>query len=173
MSEPALTYGSLFTGIGGLDLGVEAAGFVPLWQVEWDSWCRRLLRQRWPDVAQYEDVTRVEWQQLPPVDLLVGGFPCQPVSSAGRQLAQADERWLWPYFAAAIGTLRPSYVLVENVRNLLAVNAGGAFAEVLGDLARLRYDARWDVLGAVDAGAPHRRDRVFLRAWRAEELPHT
>ena len=162
----APTYGSLFTGVGGLDLGVEAAGFEPRWQVEIDPWCRALLRARWPNVAQYEDVDRVEWQTVQPVDLIVGGFPCQPVSVAGRQRAQEDARWLWPAFAAAISAIRPHYVLVENVRNLLAVNGGSAMAEVLGSLAGFGYDAEWDVLGADAFGAPHRRDRIIIRAWR-------
>lgn len=167
MTQP--TYGSLFSGIGGLDLGAERAGFAPRWQVEVDQWCRDLLRRRWPSVPQFEDVRSVNIEELEPVDLIVGGFPCQPVSIAGKQTGNTDERWLWPSFVAIIRAVRPRLVLVENVRNLLAVNGGGAFAEVLGDLATLGFDADWDVLAASDFGAPHRRDRVLLRAWRVSD----
>lgn len=166
-----LTYGSLFSGIGGLDLGVEAAGFEPRWQVEWDGWCQRLLARRFPEVAQYSDVTQVDPASLETVDLIVGGFPCQPISVAGRQQAQDDERWLWPDYLRLVQALKPSYVLVENVRNLLRVNAGTAMGEVLAGLAQAGYDAAWDVLGAVDVGAPHRRDRLFIRAWRRTGTP--
>lgn len=162
----APTYGSLFSGIGGLDLGAERAGFAPRWQVEVDTWCRDLLRLRWPNVTQYGDIRSVPLETLEPVDLIVGGFPCQPVSIAGQQRGNTDERWLWPSFVAVIRAVRPRLVLVENVRNLLAVNGGRAFGEVLGDLAALGFNAEWDVVAASDFGAPHRRERVLLRAWR-------
>jgi DNA (cytosine-5)-methyltransferase 1 len=164
----ALTFGSLFSGIGGLDLGVERAGFECRWQVEWDPWCRARLAQRWPDIPQYGDIAAIDPADLEPVDLIVGGFPCQPVSVAGRQLAQSDDRWLWPEFLRVVRGIRPRYVIVENVRNLVVVNAGSAFGEVLGGLADAGYDAEWDVLGARDVGAPHRRERIFIRAWRQD-----
>lgn len=172
--DTPLTYGSLFAGIGGLDLGAEAAGFACRWQVEWDDWCQQRLAQRWPDVDRHSDVSQVDPAQLAPVDLIIGGFPCQPISVAGRQRAQDDDRWLWPDFARLVRALQPSYVLVENVRNLLRVNDGSAMAEVLRDLALAGYDARWDVLGADDVGAPHQRDRLWVRAWRdGLEMPRT
>ena len=194
------TFGSLFAGIGGIDLGLERAGFACRWQVEWDPFCQHVLAHHWPDVPRHGDIhgvhgqpvcpvadaegraTRRRQQQsegrrregspahlgcescLEPVDLIAGGFPCQPVSIAGRQRAQDDDRWLWPEFARAIRELRPRLVLVENVRNLLAVGDGGPFGEVLGDLAALGYDAEWDCIPAAAVGAPHLRDRVWIVA---------
>ena len=123
------------------------------------------LAHHWPDVPRYGDVTAVDWRGVEPVDLIAGGFPCQPVSSAGKQLAQSDDRWLWPEFARAVGALRPRYVLVENVAALLTVNGGGAFGEVIGDLAALGYDAEWECISASDVGAPHKRDRLWIVAY--------
>ena len=155
--------GSLFSGIGGLELGLERAGMEVVWQVEKDDYCRRVLAKHWPDVTRYEDVHDVGGPNLEPVDLICGGFPCQPVSQAGKRLAQADERWLWPEFARIIRELRPRYALMENVPGLLVRGFGG----VLGDLAAAGYDAEWCVLGADDVGAPHRRKRVFIVAHTA------
>jgi DNA (cytosine-5)-methyltransferase 1 len=152
--------GSLFSGIGGIDLGLERAGMTVAWQCEIDPWCRSVLARHWPSVPCYHDVEDIH-DETPRVDLLAGGFPCQPVSVAGRGLAQADERWLWPAFARAIRVLRPRWVLVENVPGLLA----RGFGDVLGDLAALGFDAEWTVFGAREVGAPHRRDRVWIVAW--------
>lgn len=152
--------GSLFTGIGGFDLGLERAGMRVLWQCESDAFCRSVLAQHWPNVPCYNDVRRI-YRYSPPVDVLCGGFPCQSVSHNGHGLVQADERWLWPEFARLIGELRPRYVLVENVAALV----GRGLDEVLTDLAALRYDAEWDCIRASDAGAPHRRERLYLVAY--------
>jgi DNA (cytosine-5)-methyltransferase 1 len=159
-----LTFGSLFAGIGGIDLGLERAGWECRWQVEWDAYCQHVLAHHWPDVPRYGDITAVDWAAVEPVDLLAGGFPCQPVSIAGRKGAQGDERWLWPEFLRAIRALRPRFVLVENVTNLLAVNDGSAFGDVVGDLAASGYDAEWDCVPAAAVGAPHIRDRLWVVA---------
>ena len=160
------TFGSLFSGIGGIDLGLERAGWTCRFQVEWDEWCSRVLAKHWPDVPRYGDITTVDWGTVEPVDLLAGGFPCQPFSLAGQRRGKSDERWLWPAFAAAIGALRPRLVLVENVPGLLAGHGG--MGAVLGDLAALGYDAEWDCVPAAAVGAPHLRYRVWIVAHRAE-----
>lgn len=208
---------SLFSGIGGLDLGLQNAGFTIAGQVEIDPWCRKVLAKHWPEVPRHDDVrtaagwwlgttadvadTRSErcdggkgiegtrgnpaiWQQTvdhsgdsrsarraagddrspggrPAPDLVCGGFPCQPVSLAGKGLAQADSRWLWPAFAGVIRRLRPMFVLVENVPGLL----GRGMGDVLGDLASLGYDAEWDSVPAAYVGAPHIRNRVWIVAY--------
>ncbi len=159
------TFGSLFAGIGGIDLGLERAGWTCRWQVEWDEWCQRVLAKHWPDVPRYGDIATVDWSGVERVDLLAGGFPCQPVSAAGKRKAQADERWLWPEFLRAIRALRPRLVLVENVTNLLAIDGGSAFGEVVGDLAASGYDAEWDCIPASAVGALHERDRVWIVAY--------
>ena len=158
---PVLTFGSLFAGIGGIDLGLERAGMQVRWQVEIDEFCNRVLEKHWPDIPRYLDVRSVGVLNAEPVDVIAGGFPCQPVSIAGKKLAQADERWLWPEMARIIRELRPGYVLLENVPGLLA----RGFGDVLGDLAACGYDAEWDCLRASDLGAPHRRERVFVVAY--------
>lgn len=165
MSDDRPTFGSLFAGIGGIDLGLERAGWRGRWQVEWDPFCQRVLAKHWPDVQRYGDITTVDWSGVERVDLLAGGFPCQPVSGAGKRKAQSDERWLWPEFLRAIRALRPRLVLVENVTNLLAINDGSAFGEVVGDLAASGYDAEWDCIPAAALGAPHDRDRVWIVAY--------
>ena len=153
--------GSLFSGIGGLELGLERAGMKVVWQVERDEFCRRVLAKHWPDVQRFEDVHDVGAHNLEPVDLICGGFPCQPVSVAGKRKAQDDERWLWPEFARIIRELRPRYALMENVPGLLVRGIG----DVLGDLAEIGYNAEWECLSAGAFGAPHRRERVFLVAY--------
>jgi len=159
---------SLFSGIGGLDLGLERAGMTVAGQVEIDPWCRTILAKHWPEVPRHDDVrTAAEWWgDRPRPDLICGGFPCQPVSVAGLKLAQDDERWLWPAMAACIGALRPRFALMENVPGLLARGMG----DVLGALAALGYDAEWDCVPASAVGAPHQRDRVWIVANSAELL---
>lgn len=156
---------SLFSGIGGLELGLERAGMTVVGQVEIDEFCRRVLAKHWPEVPRHDDVrTAAEWwraEPRPAVDLVCGGFPCQPVSLAGQRLAQEDPRWLWPAFNDVIRELRPRYVLVENVPGLLARGMG----DVLGDLADLGYDAEWDRVPAAFVGAPHIRGRIFIVAY--------
>ena len=152
--------GSLFSGIGGFDLGLERAGHEIVWQVENDAYCRKVLAKHWPDVSCYEDVHGCGVHNLEKVEVICGGFPCQPVSVAGKQRGQNDERWLWPEFARILRELRPRYALVENVPGLLVRGLG----DVLGDLAVLGYDAEWGNISAASVGAPHLRKRIFIVA---------
>jgi DNA (cytosine-5)-methyltransferase 1 len=153
---------SLFSGIGGLDLGLERAGMTVAGQVEIDPWCRRVLAKHWPEVPRHDDVRTAAgwWGGRPAPDLVCGGFPCQPVSYAGQRGAQDDPRWLWPAMAAVVRDLRPRFVLVENVIGLSTAGLG----DVLGDLAALGFDAEWGVLSACAVGAPHARERLFVVA---------
>lgn len=154
--------GSLFSGIGGLDLGVEAAtGARTVWQVERDEWCRGILARHWPDAVRYDDVCKVG-EELERVDIIAGGFPCQDVSVAGKRagLTGGQRSGLWREYARIVRVVRPRFVFVENVAGLLSME----FGHVLGDLAALGYNAEWAVFRASDAGAPHRRERVFVLA---------
>ena len=161
---------SLFSGIGGLDLGLERAGVRVVGQVEIDPWRRRVLAKHWPEVPRHDDVrTAVEWwasEERPHVELVFGGFPCQPVSAAGRRRGTDDERWLWPAFADVVRRLRPRYVLLENVPRILVPwrDDGGGWNPapvegVLGDLAACGYDAEWNCVPA-EIGRASCRERV-------------
>lgn len=156
-----ITFGSLFAGIGGIDLGLERAGMVCKWQVEIDDYASKVLAKHWPNVARFRDVRECGSGNLPYVDLVAGGFPCQDISYAGRGAGLDGKRsGLWYEFARIIGEIRPRYVLVENVPALLARGIGN----VLGSLASFGYDAEWDCIPAAAIGAPHRRDRIFIVA---------
>lgn len=155
------TFGSLFAGIGGIDLGLERAGWTCRWQVEIDDYCRRVLSKHWPDIPKYGDVRELTGTELESVDLIAGGFPCQPTSRAGRRRHQADERWLWPEFARLIRVARPRFALMENPPGLL----DGPISEVLRDLAEHGYDAEWGPLGADDLGASQHRERIWILAY--------
>lgn len=157
------TIGSLFSGVGGLDLGVEAVtGARVLWQVERDAWCRSVLARHWPEAARFADVN--DDNDLEPVDLVCGGPPCPPVSLAGKRKGMRDDRWLWPAFERVLRRVRPRFAFLENVAGLLTADEGDAFGAILGDLAALGFDAEWTCLRAADAGAPHLRERVFILA---------
>lgn len=163
MSGPRI--GSLCTGYGGLDLGVQAViGGRTVWVSDIDKGSCKLLEYRYSDVPNLGDFTKTDWATVEPVDVLTAGFPCQPVSHAGKRLGDDDERWLWDDVARAVRELRPGLVVLENVRGLLTAGSGRLFGRVLGSLAGLGYDAQWHGLRAADVGAPHGRFRVFILA---------
>lgn len=157
-----LRYGSLFSGIGGLDLGFERAGFRCAFQVESNEFCRKVLAKHWPDVPRFEDVKTVG-PNLPFCDVLIGGFPCQDVSNAGKGegIEKGTRSGLWSEFDRIIRLVRPRYVAVENVPGLFT----RGFGRVLGDLFKSGYDAEWTTLTAAQFGAPHLRERIFLVAY--------
>jgi len=155
-----LTVGSLFSGIGGLDLGLERAGMEVIWQSEIDPYASRVLAKHWPKVPNYGDIKAINWGDIVRPDLLCGGYPCQPFSLAGKRGGKDDPRHLWPWVREALSTLRPRYAVLENVRGHLSM--GGV--SVIGDLASIGYDAEWHVVSAASVGAPHRRDRVVIVA---------
>jgi len=181
--------GSLFSGVGGLDLGVQQViGGDVVWHVEFDAAPSKVLAHHWPDVPNYGDITAVDWSQVEPIDILTGGFPCQDVSLAGARagMNNTTRSGLWAHYAHAISVLKPKLVVIENVRGLLSAEAVGsmesdpwglgdgqprsvinALGAVLGDLARLGYDTRRCGVLASEAGAPHPRSRVFIIGWNA------
>lgn len=168
------TFGSLFSGIGGIDLGLERSGMQCKWQVEIDEYATKVLAKHWPNVARFRDVRECGRSNLIPVDLIAGGFPCQDISGAGRRAGIDGERsGLWSEFYRIICELRPRYVLVENVADLLypirrkrnkrVISIEPApIGRVLGNLAACGYDAEWQILSAEAIGAPHLRERVFI-----------
>lgn len=156
-----MIFGSLFSGIGGLDLACESVGWRCAWQVEIDPFCRAVLAKHWPDVERYEDVREVGADRLVPVDVIVGGFPCQDVSVAGSRRGLAGERsGLWFDFLRIIEELRPAGVIVENVSGL----AGRGLDTVAAGLYGAGYEVEVSRVAAADVGAPHRRIRHFVVA---------
>ena len=158
--------GSLFAGIGGLELGLEWSGVGhTVWQVEREPFCQRVLAKHWPDAQRFDDVTNVGAHNLPPVDVICGGFPCQDISYAGKGAGLAGARsGLWYEFARIVRELEPRFVVVENVAALFTRGLDA----VLGTLADLGYDAEWSCVRASEVGARHRRERVFVVAWLAD-----
>jgi hypothetical protein len=139
-----LTVGSLFSGIGGMDLGLERAGHTVIWQSEIDPYCNKVLKKHWPTVPNLGDITTIDWGKIERPDIICGGYPCQPFSTAGKRNGTADPRHLWPAMHNAICELRPRYALMENVRGHLSMG----FGDVLADLAEIGYDAEWQVIPA-------------------------
>ena len=155
-----LTVGSLFSGIGGIDLGLERAGMRVVWQCEIDPYACKVLAKHWPTVPNLGDITTIDWTTVEPPDLICGGYPCQPFSLAGTRNGDTDPRHLWPHMRNTIRLLRPRWALLENVPGHLSLG----FGRVLGDLAELGYDCEWDCIPAAAVGAPHLRYRVFVVA---------
>lgn len=154
-----MTFGSLFSGAGGLDLGLERAGLRCAWQCEIDPYARRVLEKHWPDVRRWDDV-----RTFPPAgdwscDLIGGGFPCTDISPAGKRKGiDGKQSGLWVEFSRILGVIRPRFVLVENSADLSLRGLG----RVLGDLCLLGFDVEWQVISARSAGAPHLRRRTFI-----------
>ena len=164
-----LTVGSLFSGVGGFDLGFERAGMAVRWQCEKDTAARSVLRRHWPDVTVYEDVRDVGIG-AEAVDVVCGGFPCQDVSIAGRRAGLAGERsGLWFEFHRILAALTPEWVVIENVPGLLSSNAGRDFAVILRGLVELRYGVVWRILDSQHFGVPQRRRRVFIVGCAGEQ----
>lgn len=159
-----MTFGSLFAGIGGMDLGLERAGMQCKWQVEIDPFCQEVLKKHWPEVPKYGDIREATGEQLGYVDLIAGGFPCQDISLTGLRggIRDGNRSGLWADYARLIRDVRPQLILIENVPGLLA---NQPMRRVLGDISSLGFDAEWHMLPACAFGAPHTRERVFLVAY--------
>ena len=162
------TFGSLFSGIGGLDSGLERAGFECVWQVENNAYRQEVLKKQWPNTPRFRDVRECGKRNLSSVDLIAGGFPCGDVSisnTRGAKGLDGSRSGLWSEFYRIVRELRPRYVLVENVSALLY----RGFGRVLGDLAGIGYDAEWQSVQASDFGLPHQRKRIFIIAYTDQD----
>lgn len=157
----------LFSGIGGFSLGLERAGMKTVAFCEIETYCRAVLKKHWPGVPCYDDIRTLTAERLAadgiaPIDVVCGGFPCQDISVAGKGAGLAGERsGLWKEYARLIGEIRPRFVLVENVAEMLNRGMGN----VIGGLAALGYDAEWHCIPAAYVGAAHIRDRVWVIAY--------
>jgi DNA (cytosine-5)-methyltransferase 1 len=166
MSKP-LTVGSTFTGIGGADLGFEWAGFDIKWQCEYDSWKQEVLRAHWPDVPLYADITTMN--DAPSVDVMLGGFPCQDLSVAGKRKGFGGERSVLAFeFLRVAELVQPRWIVLENVPGLLSSNGGRDFARLVDEVVGCGYGVAWRILDARYFGVPQRRRRVFIVARRTD-----
>lgn len=168
-NRTSLTHFSLFSGIGGLDLAAEMAGFKTLGQCELDDYAIKILEKHWPNVPKWRNIRNVTGLQVSgkiseEITVLSGGFPCQPHSVAGKRLASSDERDLWGEFTRIIREIRPKWIVAENVPGLLSSEHGRFFGRVLRDLAHMGYNAGWGVFSAFQAGMEHERKRICIVA---------
>ena len=160
-----MKHGSLFSGIGGFDLAAEWMGWENVFHCEWMPFPRQVLKYHFPNSISYEDITKTDFTiHRGAIDILTGGFPCQPYSSAGKRLGKEDERHLWPHMLRAISEIKPTYVVGENVRGLTNWNGGVVFDEVCADLEACGYEVQPILLPACAVGAPHRRNRIWFVA---------
>jgi DNA (cytosine-5)-methyltransferase 1 len=160
-----MTHGSLFSGIGGFDLASEWIGWQNLFHCEWNEFGQKVLKHYWPEAELFTDITKSNFTKYAnKIDVLTGGFPCQPYSSAGKRLGKEDDRHLWPEMLRAIREIQPRYVVGENVRGLTNWNGGLVFDEVQADLETEGYEVLPFLLPACAVNAPHRRDRIWFIA---------
>jgi DNA (cytosine-5)-methyltransferase 1 len=161
-----MTHGSLFSGIGGFDLAAEWMGWENKFHCEWNPFGQKVLHHYWPEAEQFTDITKSNFKKYAnQIDILTGGFPCQPYSQAGKRKGKEDERHLWPEMLRAIREIQPSWVVGENVFGLINWSEGLVFHEVQTDLEAEGYEVWPYVLPAAAVNAPHRRDRVWFVAY--------
>ena len=161
-----MRHGSLFSGIGGFDLAAEWCGWENVFHCEWNTFGQKVLKHHFPNSISYNDITKTDFSiHRGTIDIISGGFPCQPYSSAGKRLGKEDERHLWPEMLRAIREIQPSWVVGENVRGLTNWNGGLVFDEVQSDLETQGYEVLPFLLPAAALNAPHRRDRIWFIAY--------
>ena len=160
-----LKHGSLFSGIGGFDLASDWMGWENVFHCEWNPFGQRVLKYYWPNSISHNDITKTDFSiYRGEIDILTGGFPCQPYSTAGRRLGKNDDRHLWPEMLRAIREIKPRWVVGENVRGLVSWNGGMVFEEVQADLESEGYEVQPFILPAASVNAPHLRQRVWFVA---------
>lgn len=160
-----MIHGSLFSGIGGFDLASEWMGWENAFHCEWNPFGQKVLKHYWPNAKTYEDITKTDfsiWRGK--IDILTGGFPCQPYSVAGKRKGKEDDRHLWPEMLRAVREIEPTYVVGENVGGIVSWAGGMVFEEVQADLENEGYEVQSVILPACAVGGWHRRDRVWFIA---------
>lgn len=161
-----MRHGSLFSGIGGFDLAAEWMGWENVFHCEWNEFGQKVLKYYWPKSISYNDITKTDFSiHRGSIDIITGGFPCQPYSMAGKRLGKEDERHLWPEMRRAIREIRPTWVVGENVFGLVNWNGGMVFEEVQTDLEAEGYEVQAFVLPAASVNAPHKRERIWIVAY--------
>ena len=169
-----MTHGSLFSGIGGFDLAAEWMGWDNIFHCEWNPFGQKVLKHHFPNSISYNDITKTDFSiHRGKIDILTGGFPCQPYSSAGKRLGKADERHLFPEMLRAIKEIKPRWVIGENVRGLVSWNGGMVFHEVCDDLEREGYEVQPFLIPAAGVNAPHQRQRIWFVAFNSKSQRNT
>jgi DNA (cytosine-5)-methyltransferase 1 len=160
-----MKHGSLFSGIGGFDLAAEWMGWENVFHCEWNPFGQKVLKHYWPKAESFNDITKSDFTKYAnTIDIISGGFPCQPYSSAGQRKGKEDERHLWPHMLRAIQEISPRYIVGENVRGLLNWNGGMVFNEVCIDLENNGYQVAPVIIPACGVNAPHKRERIWFVA---------
>lgn len=168
-----MKHGSLFSGIGGFDLAAEWMGWENVFHCEWNPFGQKILKHYWPNAKSYTDITKTDFSiHRGHIDIISGGFPCQPYSTAGKRLGKADDRHLWPEMLRAIREVQPTYIVGENVRGLVNWNGGMVFDEVQSELETEGYEVTSFILPASAINAPHHRERIYFIAHTNKELLH-
>lgn len=163
-----MRHGSLFSGIGGFDLAAEWMGWTNVFHTEWNEFGQKVLQHHFPNSISYHDIIKTDYSiHRNDIDIITGGFPCQPFSNAGKRKGTDDERYLWHEMLRAIQQIRPAYVVAENVRGLLTIDGGMVFEQVCADLEAESYEVQPLLLPAAGVNAPHRRDRIFIVGYAA------
>lgn len=161
-----MKHGSLFSGIGGFDLAAEWMGWQNMFHCEWNEFGQKVLHHYWPNAETFTDITKSDFKKYyGTIDILTGGFPCQPYSAAGKRKGKEDERHLWPEMLRAIREISPRFVVGENVRGLTNWNGGLVFDEVCTELESLGYQVAPVIIPASGVGAPHKRERIWFVAY--------
>lgn len=161
-----MRHGSLFSGIGGFDLAAEWMGWTNIFHCEKNEFCQRVLKHYWPHAELFDDITKSSFLKYRgTIDIITGGFPCQPYSQAGKRKGKADDRHLWPQMLRAIREIQPRWIVGENVRGITNWNKGLVFDEIQSDLEVEGYEITPFLLPACAINAPHRRDRVWFVAY--------
>lgn len=160
-----MKHGSLFSGIGGFDLAAQWAGWENIFQVEKDEWCRKVLAKNFPTTIKFDDIKTFKGEYFNgTIDVISGGFPCQPFSTAGRRKGEADDRYLWDEMLRVISEIKPKFIVGENVAGLLSMDNGKTLDKICLDLENEGYKIELFVIPACGVGAWHRRDRVWITA---------
>jgi len=166
-----MKHASLFSGIGGFDLAAQWMGWTNVFHTEWNEFGQKVLQHHFPNSISYHDIIKTDFTiHKGTIDIITGGFPCQPFSLAGKRKGTDDERYLWHEMLRAIQQIQPTYVVAENVRGLLTIDAGMVFEQVCADLEAEGYEVQPILLPAAGVNAPHRRDRIFIVGYAANTI---
>lgn len=169
-----LKHASLFSGIGGFDLAAEWMGWENVFHCEWNPFGQKILKHYWPKSISYADITKTDFTiHRGTIDIITGGFPCQPFSVAGNRKGEEDSRYLWPEMLRAIREIKPTFVVAENVSGLITMENGKTLEGVFSDLENEGYEVEPCLIPAASVGAWHRRERIWIisrwglsRNWR-------